>query len=136
MAQYGKQAQKVAEMCRGHHSPGQVVEGFNLNSWANEHKLQLTVQQLVVSYRDVDAAIEILKKSEYRCNLTLDFDELIHVVVQHATPAQALKALRQVHLAPAHYLQPIILIKGTHEQIEALKAWQLSPNKLESKGVL
>lgn len=137
MSQSINQPSKVLEMCKAQYSAHEILPHFfQLNNWAEESDLQLAIQHRIVQTHDVEAAIGVLMRSEFKCNIAFDFDEIMNVVLQYAYANQALKALRKVHLAPAHELQSIVLSKGSHEQIIELKAWQLSPNKLEPKRSL
>ncbi|MGP9666560.1 hypothetical protein [Psychrobacter sp. AOP31-A1-22] len=137
MAQSSSLANKVMEMCKQQYPAMEIVHTFfQLNDWPQEHDLQLAIQHIVVRACDVDAATEVLMRSEFKCNVTFDFDEIMNMIVQNATADQALKVLRKVHLSPAPYLQRIVLSKGTHAQIIELKGWQLSPSKLEPKRFL
>lgn len=137
MTQSSNQAKRVLDMCKARYPIAQIIQHFfGLNDWPKEHDLQLTIQQMIVGACEVDAAIEILMRSEFKCNLTFDFDEMMNMVIKNATASQALKALRKVHLSPTYELQSIVLSKGSHEQIIELKSWQLTPNRLEPKRFL
>jgi len=137
MSQSSSQAKTVMAMCKARYPLPEIVQRFfQLNDWTDEHELQLDIQNQIIHANAVDAAIDILLNSEFKCNIAFDFDEIMDMVVQNATASQAFNALRKVHLAPAHTLQSIILSKGSHDQIIELKNWQLSPNKLEPKRLL
>lgn len=137
MTRSSSPANKVIDMCKAQCPAMEItLTFFQLNDWPQEYDLQLTIQNIIVQSCDVDAAVEVLMRSEFKCNVIFDFDEIINVVIQNATAAQALEALRKVHLSPAHDLQRIVLLQGSHEQIVELKSWQLSPNKLEPKRFL